>query len=160
MARAKKTRKKILTGDAVYNSRLVTRLINKVMRSGKKTVAERHVYRALDFINKEKELGDGVKALEMAVKNVGPRMEVRSRRVGGAAYQVPVEVRGDRKVHLALKWIIEAARARPNKEYHTFADKLAAEIISSHNQEGEAVRKKDTIHKIADANRAFAHFRW
>jgi len=159
MARSKRTKKRLVLADAVYSNRLVTKFINKVMRSGKKTLAARHVYGAFEAISSD--LGeDAIKVFEGAVKNVGPRMEVRSRRVGGAAYQVPMEVRGNRKVHLALKWIIEAARARSNKDYHTFSEKLAAELVAAYKGEGEAIKKRQTIHKTADANRAFAHFRW
>ena len=101
-----------------------------------------------------------MKAFEKAVQTVGPKVEVKARRVGGANYQVPVEVRSDRRLSLALRWMIEAARKRPNKEFHTFAEKLAAEILAAINNEGEAVRKRDIALKQAEANRAFGHFRW
>jgi len=159
MARSKRIKKRMLEPDAVYSSRMVSGLINKVMMSGKKSVAQKQVYSALEKIKKEMKT-DPIEVFEIAVKNVGPRVEVRSRRVGGAAYQVPTEVKGDRKVHLALTWIIDAARAKSNKEWHTFGEKLASEIKAAYNQEGEAMKRKGSVHKMAEANRAFAHFRW
>lgn len=159
MARSRKARKKRGEPDPIYSNYLVGKLINKVMKDGKKRLAEKHVYNALSEI-KKKTKKDPVELFEKAVKTVSPRLEVRSRRVGGAAYQVPVEVRGRRKTHLALKWLIEAAREKPNKDFHTFGEKLAAEIISAAKEQGEAVKKRDTVHKMAEANRAFAHFRW
>ncbi|MBI3109710.1 30S ribosomal protein S7 [Candidatus Daviesbacteria bacterium] len=153
--RSKKAVKRILPPDPIYNSGMVTRFINKLMISGKKTVAQRHFYSAMEQIK------DGPLAVfEKAIQNVSPKMEVRPRRVGGASYQVPVEVRGDRKEALAIKWIIQAARARSNKEFHTFDKKLSQELQDAANNAGAAIKKKDDMQKVAAANRAFAHFRW
>lgn len=156
--RSKKTYKKILIPDPIYGNRLLARLINRVMQSGKKRVAEGQVYKALDII-KEKG-GDPIKVFETALNNVGPKMEVRTRRVGGASYQVPTEVRGDRRVALSIRWIVEFAKNRSNKEYHTYAEKLAAELMDAEKNIGEAIKRRDTVQRMADANKAFAHFRW
>lgn len=156
--RTKKTYHKLLTADPIYGNRLVTRLINRVMLSGKKTIAEAQVYKALDIIKEKNE--DPIKIFENAINNVGPKTEVKTRRVGGASYQVPMEVRGDRRVALAIRWIVEFAKKRSNREFHTFAEKLAVEILDAANNIGEAIKKRDTVHRMADANKAFAHFRW
>lgn len=158
MSRSGKIKKKILTPDPLYGSKLLTRFINRVMRDGKKTLAQNLVYQALEEIRQKGQ--DPLKIFEAAIQNVGPRTEVRPRRVGGASYQVPTEVRGDRRIALAIHWLIEAARKRANKEYHTFNQKLAEEIWDAAQNQGEAIRKRDIIHKMAEANRAFAHFRW
>lgn len=129
------------------------------MRDGKKTIARSLVYKALEQI-KQKSGQDPVSVLEKAMQNVSPKMEVRPRRVGGASYQVPVEVRGDRKEALAIRWILSSAEAKPNKEFHTFDAKLAAELLDAANGTGGAVKKKDDVQKVAQANRAFSHFRW
>lgn len=153
-----KVNKRTVIPDKIYNSTMVTRFINRVMRDGKKSVAEVKVYNALKLIE-----GKGQEPLQVfdkAIQNVAPKVEVRARRIGGANYQVPVEVRADRKNALAIHWIIEAARKRSNKEFHNFEEKLASEILAAANGEGEAMRKKDLMHKQAEANRAFAHFRW
>lgn len=151
--------KRVMEPDAVFQSRLVTRFINRIMHDGKKSVAQKQVYQALILV-KEKTGEDPVRVFEAALQSVGPRVEVRPRRVGGASYQVPQEVRGDRKTALAIRWIVAAAKKLPNKEYHTFAEKLAQEFIAASKGEGEAIRKRDIVHKMAEANRAFAHFRW
>lgn len=129
------------------------------MIDGKKTIAQNLVYRAFEKI-KEKGGQDPVATFEKALQNVSPKMEVRPRRVGGASYQIPVEVRGDRKESLALRWILASATSKSNKEFHTFDQKLAAEILDAANGVGGAVKKKDDVQKTAAANRAFAHFRW
>lgn len=159
MPRTGRVKKRILPPDPLYQSRLVTRLINRVMKNGKKTIAQKHVYRALEAI-KEKTKKKPLAVLEQAIENIKPTMEVRPRRVGGAAYQVPMPVRGDRRESLAIRWLILAARARPNQEYHHFWKKLTAEILAAYQKEGGAVRKKEEVHRMAEANRAFAHFRW
>ncbi len=156
--RSKKAPKRLITPDPIYGSRLVTRFINKIMRDGKKTIAQKLVYNALEEIKTE--AGDPLKTLEKAMENVSPKMEVRPRRVGGASYQVPTEVRGDRKEALAIRWILAGAEARANKEYHGFDKKLAAELLDAANNTGLAIKKKEDIQKVANANRAFAHFRW
>ncbi|MBI2196265.1 30S ribosomal protein S7 [Candidatus Daviesbacteria bacterium] len=157
--RSKKAPKQILSPDSIYNSRLVTRFINKLMISGKKTIAEKVVYRALETI-KEQAKQEPLAVFEKAIANVAPKMEVRPRRVGGASYQVPVEVRGDRKEALAIRWILSGAKSRSNKEYHSFDKKLAAEFLDAANNTGLAVKKKEDIQRQAAANRAFSHFRW
>jgi small subunit ribosomal protein S7 len=128
------------------------------MRDGKKTVAEKEVYRALEIIRKQHE--NPLEVFSDAIKNVSPQMEVRSRRIGGAAYQVPTMVRGNRKLSLAIRWLIAEAQSRPTSEFRTFAEKLAAEILDAYKNEGGAFKKKETAHKMAEANRAFSHFRW
>ncbi len=129
------------------------------MRSGKRSAAERQIYGALQII-KEKLNQDPLLVFRQAMENVKPQMEVRSRRVGGAAYQVPMPVRGDRKESLAVRWIITAAQKRPSTEYHTFAQKLAAELLDAYNNLGGAIKKREDTHRMAEANKAFAHFRW
>lgn len=159
MPRTGKIEKRELEVDPIYGSVLVTRLINYIMISGKKEVARKQVYMALEKIGQElKE--EPLKALEKAIRNVAPKLEVRPRRVGGASYQVPVEVRGDRKEALALRWIITSAQAKSNSAFHSFGEKLAAELIDAANNAGGAIKKRDDIQKMANANRAFAHFRW
>lgn len=159
MPRSGRIKKRILPKDPIYQSRLVTRLINRVMQRGKKTVAQKHVYRAFEQV-KEKTGKNPLEIFQKAVDNVKPSMEVRPRRVGGASYQVPMPVRGDRRESLAIRWLIQAAQARPNKEYHTFDKKLTAELLDAYNNTGGAVRKKEEIHRLAEANKAFSHFRW
>ena len=146
--------------DAVYSNKLVTKLINRSMKDGKKSVAESQVYSAFEQIKKDSKEDDVIGVFDQAISKIKPSMEVRPRRVGGAAYQVPMPVRGRRKESLAIRWLIEAARARSNKEYHTYAEKLAAEIIDAANGEGGAVEKRTNMERMAEANRAFAHFRW
>jgi small subunit ribosomal protein S7 len=156
--RAKRVVKKLLPADPIYSNRLLTRFVNRVMKSGKKTTAEAQVYRALDIIKEKGE--DPIKVFETAINNAGPKMEVKSRRVGGASYQVPMEVRGDRRVALAMRWIVQFANKRSNREFHSFADKLAVELLEASKNQGEAIKRRDTVHRMADANRAFAHFKW
>jgi len=157
--RGKRAPKRIIAPDEIYQSQLVTQLINRVMRQGKKTIAQKHVYRAFTLIE-EKTKENPLEVFQKALENVKPKMEVRPRRVGGASYQVPIPVRGKRRESLAIRWLIQAAQARPNKEYHHFYEKLATELMDAANRQGGAIAKKEQIHKIADANRAFAHFRW
>ncbi len=156
--RHKKVQKRQTNPDTVYNNVQVAKLINYIMRDGKKTVAQAQVYNAFEILTKKGE--DPLKAFEKAVANIGPKVEVKARRIGGANYQVPVEVRHERKLALALRWMIEAARKRSNKEFHTFGEKLAAEMLAAINNEGEAVRKREIALKQAEANKAFGHFRW
>lgn len=150
--------KRKLTPDPIYGSVLLSKFINNVMEDGKKTVAQKNVYTALDIL-KEKGM-EPLATFEKALDTIAPKQEVRPKRVGGAAYQVPMEVRGPRKISLSIRWLLEATRKKPNSEFKTFSEKLAAEIISAVNNEGEAIRKRDTVHKMADANKAFAHFRF
>ena len=157
--RSKKTPIKKIQLDTIYSSDLVSKLINSSMLDGKKSLAANQVYKAIDILA-EKSGKDGLEYLQEAIENLKPTIEVRSRRVGGASYQVPAEVRGERRVSLAVRWIITAAEGRSNKEFHTFAEKLAAELLDASQNLGNAIKKRDTIQKVADANRAFAHFRW
>lgn len=143
--------------DLVYNSELVARLINKVMISGKKALAERIVYSALEIV-REKSGRDPLEVLEEALKNVQPLLEVRPRRVGGATYQVPLEVRRSRRLSLGLRWLVQYARLRGDAR--TMDQKLAREILDAANGQGGAVRKREETHRMAEANRAFAHYRW
>ena len=142
--------------DAKYHNVTVARLINRVMMRGKKSRAERIVYGALRIVEQGKPQ-DGVTILEEAVKNVTPLLEVKPRRVGGATYQVPVEVRADRALSLALRWLIKAARARGGK---SMIEKLAAEVSDAAKGQGAAIKKREDTHRMAEANRAFAHYRW
>ena len=158
MSRSKRVTRPLLPADPVYGNRLLARFINRVMRSGKKRVAEETVYQALNIVKEKGE--DPIKVFETAINTVGPKMEVRARRVGGASYQVPTEVRGDRKVALAIRWITQFANKRSNKEFKGFAAKLAVELMEAAKGQGEAIKKRDTMHRMAEANRAFAHFKW
>src|SRR6185369_13275409 len=144
--------------DPIFRNRLVTKLINRAMYDGKKSVIQREVYGAFDLIAKKGE--DPMQVFSLAMENVKPQMEVRARRIGGAAYQVPQPVRGVRKEALAIRWIVASSRARSNSEFHTYAEKLATELLEASKNEGGAVRKKQDMEKTADANRAFSHFRW
>lgn len=157
--RSKRAPKRIIEKDPIYGSRLVAKFINKVMIDGKKSIAQNLVYKALSTI-KDTSKQDPISVFDKAIANVAPKMEVRPRRVGGASYQVPVEVRGDRRETLAIRWMIGVARAKPNKEFHTFDQKLASELMSAANNEGGAIKKKADVEKTAAANKAFAHFRW
>ena len=148
--------KREIVPDPVYGSALVTQLINKVLERGKRGTAERIVYTALDRL-KDRTGNDQVTALKRAVDNVKPQLEVRSRRVGGATYQVPVEVPGRRATTLALRWLIQNSRARKEK---SMADRLAAELIDATNNTGTSVKRKEDLHKMAESNKAFAHYRW
>lgn len=159
MPRRGPVRKRLVEQDPVYNNRLATKLINRSMHDGKKSVAQKQVYAAFDIV-KKKTKDDPIKVFSQAVANIKPIMEVRPRRVGGAAYQVPMPVKGPRRESLAIRWLILAARARPNAEYHTYAEKLAAEIMDAAKSEGGAVKKRQDIERMAEANRAFSHFRW
>jgi small subunit ribosomal protein S7 len=148
--------KREIEPDPIYQNILVTQLINKIMLHGKKTLAERVVYQALDKIS-EQTANDPVITLKKAVENARPLLEVRSRRVGGATYQVPVEVRPARSTTLALRWLVNFSRQR--KE-NTIADRLVAELMDASQGQGASVKRREDIHKMADANKAFAHYRW
>ena len=154
--RRKSAERRQVVPDPVHADVLVSRFVNSVMRNGKKSTAQRLVYKAFDLIEaKAKE--PGVEVFRKAVNNVAPLVEVRSRRVGGATYQVPIEVRPDRRTALAFRWIIQYARARNDK---SMATRLANELLSAANGEGGAIKKKDDTHRMAEANKAFAHFRF
>ena len=145
-----------LMPDPVYRSILVTQVVNKILQRGKKTTAESIVYDALDIVGSKTD-GDALSALKRAVDNVKPQLEVKSRRVGGATYQVPVEVRAHRANTLAVRWIVGFAR---NRRERTMAERLAAELLDANNGIGNSVKRKDDMHKMAESNRAFAHYRW
>ena len=154
--RRKPAPKRTLMPDHKYNNVVVSRLINYVMWDGKKSVARDVIYDAFDIIA-EKTKQEPLDVFDEAIKNTSPMLEVKSRRIGGANYQVPKQVKGDRRLNLSLRWMIKAARSRKGA---TMAVKLAEEIISASKNEGEAVKKKENTHKMAHANRAFAHFSW
>lgn len=143
--------------DAIYRNLEVGKLINYIMESGKKSVAENIVYQALDQLKSE---GEPLKVLHKALNNVSPNFEVKPRRLGGASYLVPSEVRKERKLYLALNWIVNAARSRSQKEYRTFKEKLSAEILDASKNQGTAVSKRSQVEKLAEANKAFAHLKW
>jgi len=156
MSRRSKSVKRTILPDPVHNSTTITQFVNKVLWAGKKTVAQRIMYEALTMIlDKTKE--DGYAVFQRGMKNVKPVLEVRPRRVGGATYQIPMEVSAERRETLAIKWIIAAARARTE---HTMAERLANEFIDASKNQGAAIKKKEDTHKMAEANRAFAHYRW
>lgn len=142
--------------DPVYNSKIVTRFINKIMLDGKKGVAESIVYDAFDII-RSKTGKDPIEVFETAMKNAMPVLEVRARRVGGANYQVPVEVRADRRLSLGIRWLVNYSRLRGEK---TMRERLAGELIDASNNTGATIKKKEDTHKMAEANKAFAHYRW
>lgn len=142
--------------DPIYNSKLVTRLVNRIMIDGKKGVAQKLLYDAFDII-RERSGKDPMEVFEAAIKNIMPVLEVKARRVGGANYQVPVEVKPERRTSLGLRWLVNYARNRGEK---TMEERLAAEILDASNNTGAAVKKREDTHKMAEANRAFAHYRW
>jgi small subunit ribosomal protein S7 len=156
MPRRRATKKKAYDGDPRYNDIVVARFVNYVMRRGKKSTAERIVYDCLDII--EQKTGQkGIDVFRKAIDNAKPTLEVSSRRVGGATYQIPVEVRQPRRLALAMRWLTDYARNRSEK---TMAERLASELIAASKFEGSAIKKKEDTHKMAEANKAFAHFRW
>jgi len=156
MSRKKRAPKKIFYPDAKYGSLALAKFINFVMYDGKKTTAEKIIYSALDKI-KEKTKDDPIKVFNEAISKIRPNLEVRSRRVGGATYQVPVEVRANRSQTLALRWLLEATRKRKNK---TMSEKLLNELLDASQNKGSAIKKREDTHKMAESNKAFAHFRW
>ena len=156
MSRKRKAPKKIPVIDPKYKSTIIPKLINSIMYDGKKTIAEKIVYDAIEKIgNKSKD--EPISVFNDAINNIRPTVEVRSRRVGGATYQVPVEVKSKRAQALALRWLMDATRKRKNK---TMADKLYAEILDASQNKGSAIKKREDTHKMAESNKAFAHFRW
>ncbi len=156
MPRRKVAAKREILSDSRYNNKLVTKFINCMMYDGQKMVASRSFYDALDVLG-EKHGEGALNVFKTAIDNVKPVLEVKSRRVGGATYQVPVEIRPERRVSLAIRWILTAARARKEK---TVAEKLAAELTDAFKNQGTAIKKKEDTHKMAEANQAFAHYRW
>ncbi len=156
MSRKKQAPKRIVYPDAKYQSLILTKFINFIMYDGKRSVAEKIIYSALDKI-KEKTKEDPIKVFNEAIGKVRPNLEVRSRRVGGATYQVPVEVKSKRSQTLALRWILEATRKRKNK---TMSDKLFNELMDASQGKGSSIKKREDTHKMAESNKAFAHYRW
>lgn len=154
----RKYKKRQVKEDLLYQNTTIAKLINIVMRDGKKSIAENIVYTALE--NLKKQGLDPVEAIEKVVENVGPTMIVKPRRIGGASYMVPRETSPKHRCFLALKWLVESARERSNKDYHTFAEKLTQEILDAYNGHGAAVEKKQQTEKLAEANKVFAHFAW
>jgi small subunit ribosomal protein S7 len=157
MSRRHRAEKRQTVPDSRYNSVLVAHLVNVIMKSGKKSIAQRIVYGAFEKVSEKLEKGDPVDLILGALENARPRLEVKSRRVGGATYQVPVEISFERQESLALRWIVDAATSRKGVP---MKDALAAEIIDAYNNTGSVVKKKEDTHKMAQANRAFAHLRW
>src|SRR3972149_5279681 len=151
-------KKRSIKKDKLFNSFEVAKLINYIMINGKKSVAEGLVYKVIDELKKQSD--EPLKILHLAIENVSPIHEVKPRRLGGASYLVPIEMRRERKLKLALNWIIDAAKARANKEYHTFDQKLLVEIIEASKNQGAAIAKKLQTEKLAEANKAFSHLKW
>ena len=154
--RKRRATKRDVLADPIYNSKVVTKLVNHIMKDGKKGTAQNIIYDAFDIV-KEKTGEEAMVVFEKAMNNIKPALEVKSRRVGGANYQVPVEVRSERAQALALRWLVNASRSRGGK---SMAEKLANEIIDASNETGAAFKKKEDTHKMAEANKAFAHYRW
>lgn len=155
MARGQISKRQIMP-DPVYNSEIISKLINQIMRKGKKTIARKIVYGALEII-KQQTKKESMDVFNIALENAAPLIEIKPKRIGGATYQVPTEVRGDRRIALAIRWIIEGAKSKKGKP---MKERLAQELIEASKNEGSAVRKKINTHKMAEANRAFAHFAW
>jgi small subunit ribosomal protein S7 len=155
--RRRRVEKRVLIPDVVYNSEIIARLINTVMQRGKKAVAQKNVYNALNIIKEKRPETDVLEVFLQALENVKPRLEVKSRRVGGATYQVPLEVPAERQVAVAIRWIVQYSRDR---KALNMENALAAEIMDAFANTGSAVRKREEVHKMANANKAFAHYRW
>ena len=155
--RRRRAEKRVVLGDPKYNSDLVSRLVSIIMTEGKKTIAEGIVYRAIDILKEKTQEESPIKALNKAIDNVRPRLEVKARRVGGATYQVPTDVVPARGMALAMRWIRDFAR---NKKGKPMDVKLAEELVAAYKSEGPAIKKRDETHKMAEANRAFSHLRW
>ena len=156
MSRKKTQPKKIVTPDPIFNSTIIPKLINSIMYDGKKVVAEKIVYEAIEKI-KSKTKEEPINVFNEAINNIKPTVEVRSRRVGGATYQVPVEVKTKRAQALAIRWLVDASRKRKDKH---MSDKIFNELYDAYEKKGSAVKKKEEVHKMAESNKAFAHFRW
>ena len=154
--RRRRPEKRQILPDPVYNDKFVAKFVNYVMVEGKKGVAEKIFYGAMDII-KQRTKTDGLKIFEKAIENASPSVEVKSRRIGGATYQVPVDVKADRRISLSIRWLIDSASSRQGK---SMSDKLANELTDAFNNTGGAVKKKEDVHRMAEANRAFAHYRW
>ncbi|WP_295157637.1 30S ribosomal protein S7 [uncultured Brachyspira sp.] len=156
MARRRRAQTRKIDADPIYGSVIISKFINKLMYDGKKSKAENIFYKAMDLV-KEKTGKDGLEAFNKAIENIKPRVEVKSRRVGGSTYQVPVDVRPDRQNSLAFTWLIDASRKRGGR---SMIERLSNEIVDAIDGKGQAVAKRDTVHRMAEGNKAFAHFRW
>jgi small subunit ribosomal protein S7 len=156
MPRRREVAKRVVLPDPKYNDRVVAKLVNILMLHGKKSTAERALYGALELVA-QRTNEDAIKVFKKSLDNIRPVLEVKSRRVGGSTYQVPVEIRAERRTSLAMRWLVRFADARSEK---TLTDKLAGEIVDAYNNRGAAVKKREDTHKMAEANRAFAHYRW
>ena len=154
--RRRRPEKRVIIPDPVYNDLVVAKFINNVMDSGKKSVAEKIFYNAIDQVESKAKTKDGLEIFRKALENVAPLLEVKSKRIGGATYQVPIEVSENRRLALAMRWIISYAKSRKGR---TMADRLSAELIAAANNEGSSVKKKEDTHRMAEANKAFSHFR-
>jgi len=159
MPRKGRVKKRNISPDPVYGSVLVSQLVNRSMRDGKKSVTQKQIYKAFEIV-KKKTKKDPLIVFEQALDNIKPKVEVKTRRIGGASYQVPVPVSGSRQLSLAIRWLINFSRKKSNSQYHSFAEKLASEIIDTQKNEGITIQKRQEIEKIAEANKAFAHLRW
>ncbi len=156
MSRRNRPEQRVVLPDPRYNNVLVSHLVNKIMLSGKKSTAETIVYGAISALE-QRTKKPGIEALEQAIRNATPMIEVKPRRVGGATYQVPMEIREDRRLALALRWLIQSSRKRAGK---SMIDRLSSELYDAYNNQGNTVKKREDTHKMAEANRAFAHYRW
>jgi len=156
LSRRKRAVKRVVEGDSKFNDKVVQKFLNKLMYDGKKSVSEKIFYKSLDIIT-EKTKDDGFKIFKQAIENVKPVLEVKARRIGGSNYQVPVEVRPDRRLYLAIRWIIGYARLRSEK---SMEENLALELLDAANNRGSSIKKKEDTFKMAEANKAFAHFKW
>ena len=154
--RRRRPEKRVILPDPIYNDLLVAKFINNIMKNGKKSLAEKIFYSSIEKIKKSTKSDDGLEVFKKAIINVCPMLEVKSKRIGGATYQVPVEVTQNRKIALAMRWIIGYAQTRKG---NNMSDRLAAEIVAAFKNEGSSVKKKEDTHKMAEANKAFAHFR-
>ncbi len=157
MSRRKGSYKREVLPDPVYNDLTISKFVNKMMIQGKKSIAEKHVYAALDELRTKIAAEEPLTVFKKALENCKPNLEVRSRRVGGATYQVPVDVRPSRRLALAMRWIVEYSRARGEKSYSA---RLAGELADAYNNRGNAIKKREDVHKMAEANKAFSHYNW
>ena len=157
MSRRRRAEKRALAPDPVYNSEVITKFINKVMVEGKKSTARAIVYGAVEELAKKVHSDNPLQAFEQALENAKPSLEVKSRRIGGATYQVPIEIAPNRRISMAMRWIINHARAKPGR---AMGQALAAELTDCYNNQGTTIKKKDDTHKMAEANKAFAHYKW
>ncbi len=157
MSRRRRAEKRTIDPDPVYKSEVLAKFVNKVMLSGKRSTAQRIIYNALEKFAKRVKVEDPLEAFEQALENAKPSLEVKSRRIGGATYQVPIEIPSNRRISMAMKWIINYARAKAGR---SMEDGLASELVDCFNNQGSTIKKKDDTHRMAEANKAFAHYKW